>query len=135
MAKAIGIGGVFIKYKDPEAMKSWFETALGLTANEYGVLFRFNNLSEHHGYLQLGTFPVKTDYFGEEKQQIMLNFRVDHLSELVKKLTTLGTVICDEMEEFDYGKFIHIQDPEGNRIELWEPMDGAFDGEIQQEMH
>ena len=67
MAKAIGIGGVFIKYQDPEKMKRWFEEVLGLQPNDYGVLFGFNNGHTEKGYLQLGAFPASTDYFGSEK--------------------------------------------------------------------
>ncbi len=134
MAKAIGIGGVFIKYKHPNEMKTWFENTLGLTPNDYGVLFSFNGNSHPKAYLQLGTFPADSDYFGNDQQHIMLNFRVDDLVQLKLELIEKGVTICDEIESFEYGKFLHILDPEGNRIELWEPVDGAFDLEQQVDM-
>ena len=132
MAKAIGIGGIFIKYKDAKAMREWFETALGLNPNAYGVLFGFDG--ESRGTLQLGTFPETTTYFGSEAQKAMINFRVDDLVALEKHLRSIGTVICDEIESYDFGKFLHIEDPEGNRIELWEPVDKPFDAETQNAM-
>jgi len=135
MAKAIGIGGIFIKYKDDVAMREWFRTALGLTPNDYGFIFSFNDGSEDVGYLQYGTFPNTTKYFGREEQQFMINFRVDNLVELEQHLRSIGTVICNEISEYDYGKFLHIEDPEGNRIELWEPVTGrSFEDENQNEM-
>ena len=129
MGKAIGIGGIFMKYKDEAAMKTWFETALGLTPNDYGVLFAFNGVAEtKRGFLQLGTFPSTTKYFGNPEQQYMINFRVTDLVGLEKHLRDLGAVICDTIETYDYGSFLHIEDPEGNRIELWEPIDKEFEG-------
>jgi len=134
MAKAIGIGGVFIKYQDPDKIKRWFEEVLGLQPNDYGVLFGFNNGHTEKGYLQLGTFPASTDYFGSEKQHVMLNFRVDDLESLKEILIEKGVTLCNEIESYEYGKFLHILDPEGNRVELWEPVDRAFDGEKIVEM-
>jgi predicted enzyme related to lactoylglutathione lyase len=129
LAKAIGLGGVFVKYQDPENMKNWFEEVLGLQPNDYGVLFAFNHGQSDKGYLQLGTFPAETDYFGSEKQQVMLNFRVDDLESLKGTLESKGVTVCNEIETYEYGKFLHILDPEGNRVELWEPVDRVFDGE------
>lgn len=132
MGKAIGIGGIFIKYRDPKTMCQWFETALGLKANDYGVLFAFNTLERSTpGTLQLGTFPDTTTYFGNDAQQCMLNFRVEDLDGLLEHLRALGVTICDEIEAYEYGRFLHIEDPEGNRIELWEPIDGPFEAENQ----
>jgi predicted enzyme related to lactoylglutathione lyase len=124
MGKAVGIGGIFMKYNDEKAMKAWFETALGLTPNDYGVLFAFNGVPDSkRGFLQLGTFAATTNYFGNPAQQYMINFRVTDLVALEKHLRELGTVICDTIETYDFGSFLHIEDPEGNRIELWEPID------------
>jgi len=134
MGKAIGIGGVFIKYADEKAMKTWFETALGLTCNDYGVLFTLNDGQQPKAYLQLGTFPKDSNYFGKMEQQVMINFRVTDLVGLEQHLRSLGTTICDTIESYEYGKFLHIEDPEGNRIELWEPIDASFDEENQQSM-
>lgn len=128
MGKAIGIGGFFMKYKDEAAMKTWFETALGLTPNDYGVLFAFNGVADSkRGFLQLGTFASTTKYFGNPEQQYMINFRVVDLVGLEEHLRSLGTVICDTIETYEYGSFLHIEDPEGNRIELWEPAEEEFE--------
>lgn len=127
MAKATGIGGIFFKYKDDKAMREWFKTALGLEPNDYGVLFSFNASTAPKGFLQLGTFSNTTSYFGDPAQQAMINFRVDDLEALEKHLRSLGTTICNTIETYDYGKFLHIEDPEGNRIELWEPIDRGFE--------
>lgn len=110
-------------------MKNWFEDVLGLQTNDYGVLFGFNNGHSEKGYLQLGTFPTETDYFGSENQQVMLNFRVDDLQSLKVALETKGVTVCNEIESYEYGKFLYILDPEGNRVELWEPVDRSFDHE------
>ena len=99
MAKATGIGGIFFKYKDEQAMKQWYETALGLTPNDYGVLFSFNRSGNAEGYLQLGAFEASSDYFGKESQQAMINFRVDDMEGLEQHLRSMGTTICNEMEK------------------------------------
>jgi predicted enzyme related to lactoylglutathione lyase len=133
--KVIGIGGIFIRCKDPKRMNQWYEDVLGMTPNEYGVLFSFNGKQQKKGYLQLGTFPAGTDYFGEKNQQSMLNFRVDNMLAIIEKLKRNEVKILNQVEEFPYGKFLHIEDPEGNRIELWEPVDQEFDSETQMEMN
>lgn len=135
MARAIGIGGIFFRFNDEKAMRQWYSDALGLHPNDYGVLFSFNGNKSNKGYLQLGTFAENTDYFGSLQQQAMINFRVDNMEELLEHLRDMGTTICNEIEVYEYGKFLHIEDPEGNRIELWEPIDDSFSNEIQQEMH
>ena len=128
MAQVIGIGGIFIKFKDPTKMREWYASTLGMTTNAYGVLFEFNGDTDpKKGYLQLGTFEDSTDYFGEAKQQAMLNLRVDDLVQFKTELSDAGVTIVDELESYSYGKFLHIEDPEGNRIELWEPVDKEFE--------
>lgn len=127
MGKVIGIGGIFFKFKDPNAIKLWYQDTLGMTINDYGVLFEFNSGESRKGYLQLGTFEQNTDYFGADKQQSMINFRVDDLESLQQTLIEQKVVIVDELESYSYGKFLHIEDPEGNRIELWEPTDSEFE--------
>lgn len=129
MAKVIGLGGVFLKFKDPAKMRTWYNEVLGMDTNEYGVLFAFNHTqAKNPAFLQLGTFEENTEYFGEPNQQAMLNFRVDDLEELKRKLRDKGTTIVNEIETYSYGKFLHIEDPEGNRLELWEPVDKEFEG-------
>jgi predicted enzyme related to lactoylglutathione lyase len=133
--KVIGIGGIFIKCQNPDLMKQWYANALGLIINDYGVLFKFNHKEQPRpGLLQLGTFEEDTTYFGSKTQRYMLNFRVDNLELLKKKLDDLGTTILGPIETYDYGKFLHVKDPEGNKIELWEPINSPFQNEACQEM-
>ena len=134
IGKAIGLGGIFLKFKNPAKMNLWYSEVLGLTTNDYGVLFSFNSINSKSALLQLGTFPTDSDYFGSESQQVMINFRVDNLELMLIRLKAANVEILDEMETYEYGKFIHISDPEGNRIELWEPIDAAFSDEPTTEM-
>lgn len=129
MAKVIGLGGVFFKCENPEAMRNWYRDVLGMTPNAYGVLFKFNIPHAKPGYCQLGTFEQSSGYFGAPSQQYMLNFRVDNLVALEQELRAKNVEILNEMSSYDFGKFLHISDPEGNRIELWEPVDTDFGGE------
>lgn len=129
MARVIGLGGVFIKFKDPKAMNIWYKEVLGISTNEYGILFEFNRPNGRRGFLQLGTFEMESSYFGAASQQVMLNFRVDDLVRFEIELRDKSVHIVDVIESYSYGKFLHIEDPEGNRIELWEPVDEEFGGE------
>lgn len=123
MAQVTGIGGIFLKFKDPANMRKWYSDTLGMKTNDYGVMFQFNgDTSPNKAYLQLGTFEDSTDYFGSDQQQVMINFRVDNLEELKSQLERDGIIIVDEIQSYSYGKFLHIKDPEGNQIELWEPV-------------
>ena len=129
--KITGIGGVFIKFNDPSQMRIWYQEALGMPTNDYGVLFSNKGTPDEKGVLQLGTFEADSTYFGSEKQQVMLNFKVNDLESFLLKLKAKHVKIVDEMETYSYGKFIHIEDPEGNRIELWEPTDQSFEDETK----
>jgi len=127
MAGVIGIGGIFMKFKEPKKMLEWYSKVLGMTTNDYGVLFEFGGEAKPKGYLQLGTFDDNTEYFGAESQQYMINLRVDNLEELKEQLSIKKVKIVDEIESYSYGKFLHIEDPEGNRVELWEATDIEFE--------
>ena len=127
MAGVTGIGGIFFKFKEPKAMREWYQSVLGMPTNDYGVLFEFNgDNSPSKGQLQLGTFEATTDYFGKESQQAMINFRVEDLAQFAADLKKKNVKIVDTLEEYSYGKFLHIEDPEGNRVELWEPVNDGF---------
>ena len=130
--KVTGIGGIFFKCKNPAAMNVWYQQHLGLVTNEYGSLFEFRNLdrAEEKEYLQWGTFPENTEYFQPSEKDFMINYRVENLEALVSELKENGVTICDEIEVFEYGKFIHIMDPEGNKIELWEPNDERYETNV-----
>ncbi len=131
--KVVGLGGIFLKFEDPSKMNRWYEEVLGMTPNDYGVLFAFNTSSQR-GYLQLGTFPSDSDYFGATEQRAMLNFRVNDMEKMLERLNHFNVPILNEVQTYEYGKFLHISDPEGNRIELWEAIDTAFDQEKVTEM-
>ncbi len=128
MKKVTGIGGIFFKCADPEKMRNWYAQNLGLVTNEYGSLFEFRNADkkEEINYLQWSPFAENTKYFEPSKKEFMINYRVDNLVELVTELKKSGVTFCDEIEEFEYGKFVHIMDPDGNKIELWQPVDKVF---------
>lgn len=126
--KVTGIGGIFFKAKDPENTKKWYGDNLGLAITQYGSPFEFRNANrpDEINYLNWSTFPEATEYFKPSKKEFMINYRVQNIDGLVKKLKDNGVTIVDEIEEYEYGKFVHIMDPEGNKIELWEPIDSVF---------
>jgi len=101
---------------------------LGLETNEYGSSFEFRNANrpEEINYLQWSPFEKGSEYFEPSKKEFMINYRVQNIQGLVNKLKANGVTIVDEIETFEYGKFVHIMDSEGNKIELWEPIDSAF---------
>jgi len=126
--KVIGIGGIFFRSKDPVQAREWYSKNLGLATNEYGSTFEFRNANrpDEINYLQWSAFEENTTYFDPSEKEFMINYRVQNLEGLVKKLQANGVTILDSIEEFDYGKFVHIMDHEGNKIELWEPVDHVF---------
>jgi predicted enzyme related to lactoylglutathione lyase len=125
MKKVTGIGGVFFKCKDPNAMNEWYKTHLGFNTNQYGASFewRESDDSTKKGLTQWTPFAEKTKYFEPSTKDFMINYRVENLEALVEELKKENITIVDKMEVYDYGKFIHILDPEGNKIELWEPIE------------
>ena len=125
MKKVTGIGGVFFKCKDPKAVNEWYKTHLGFDTTPYGTSFEWRDAEDttKKGTTVWNPFKEETKYFEPSTKDFMINYRVDNLVELVAQLKLEGVTIVDEMRSFDYGKFIHIMDPEGNKIELWEAID------------
>jgi predicted enzyme related to lactoylglutathione lyase len=123
--KVTGIGGIFFFSDSVKKTKEWYGKNLGLEINEYGSVFEFRNANrpDEINYLQWSPFKKGSDYFAPSKKDFMINYRVQNIEGLVRKLRENGVTIVDSMETYDYGKFIHIIDPEGNKIELWEPVD------------
>jgi glyoxylase I family protein len=118
--KVMGIGGVFFRAKDPAALAEWYEKNLGV----FGMNAKNEVWTQEAGQTVFMPFPADTDYFGSESQQFMLNFRVDDLDELLEQLRADNVQVVKEAEEQEgVGQFAHIEDPEGNRIELWQPED------------
>ena len=126
--KVTGIGGIFFKTKNPQKVKEWYGENLGLAISPHGSSFEFRNAHkpEEINYLSWGTFNENTDYFNPSKKEFMINYRVQNIVGLVKKLKENGVKILDAIETYEYGKFVHIMDLEGNKIELWEPVDSVF---------
>jgi len=126
--KVTGIGGIFFRAKDPEAIRTWYGRNLGLAIDDYGSPFEFRNANhpEQRNYLRWSPFSEGTNYFDPSGKQFMINYRVQNLEGLVRKLRKNDATIVDSIAVYDYGKFIHIMDPEGNKIELWEPVDSIL---------
>lgn len=126
--RVTGIGGIFFFTEDAEKTKRWYADNLGLKVNPYGSSFEFRNANrpEEINYLQWSPFKKGDDYFSPSKKEFMINYRVQNIEELVEKLKSNGVTILDAIETYDYGKFVHIMDHEGNKIELWEPIDHVF---------
>ena len=125
MKKVTGIGGIFFKCKDPKKMKEWYKTHLGLNTNDYGANFEWREASDStkKGSTTWSPFSETTKYFEPSTKDFMINYRVDNLEGLVEQLKKEGVTITDTIETYDYGKFVHIIDMEGNKVELWEPKD------------
>jgi len=126
--KVTGIGGIFFFSDNPEKTKEWYSENLGLEVNEWGSSFEFRNTNrpDEINYMQWSPFKGGSEYFAPSKKEFMINYRVQNIEGLVKKLSANGVTILDEIETFEYGKFVHIMDAEGNKIELWEPIDKVF---------
>jgi predicted enzyme related to lactoylglutathione lyase len=118
MAKAVGVGGVFLRAKDPQTLAAWYAAHLGIPAQDGGSL-AFG--PESAGITVFAHFPANTRYFGEGEQQAMINFRVDDLDGLLEQLAEAGARIDPNREDHAYGRFAWFWDPEGNRVELWQP--------------
>lgn len=126
MKRVTGIGGIFFKCKDPQAMKQWYEEHLGIPQDPYGYTFKWYEQrdSDLVGRTVWSPFPASSDYFGDKGQQLMINYRVDDIERLVEQLRLEGVTIVDEIQDYKgIGKFVHILDGEGNRIELWQPLE------------
>jgi len=126
--KVTGIGGIFFFSKDPTATKAWYKKNLGLVTNDWGSTFEFRNADnpDEINYLQWSPFKEGDKYFEPSKKPFMINYRVQNLVQLVQSLKENGVTVLDEIESYDYGKFVHILDNEGTKIELWEPVDRVF---------
>ncbi len=121
--KVTGIGGIFFFSDNPKETKEWYGKNLGLEINDYGSTFESRNVNKPDEINQLVWSPFKkgSDYFSPSKKDFMINYRVQHIEALVDKLKENGVIVLDSITTYDYGKFVHILDPEGNKIELWEP--------------
>ncbi len=125
MKKVTGLGGIFFKCDDPEKMKEWYGKNLGLSTDAYGATFEWRHADDpsKKGSTIWSPFKKATKYFEPSAKDFMINYRVENLEELVLQLKNEGVAVLDDIASYEYGKFVHILDPEGNKIELWEPID------------
>lgn len=128
--RVTGIGGVFFKASDPEKLRAWYGKHLGLETHPYGATFRWldpeNRDAGTLARTEWSPFAADTKYFTPSEKPFMINYRVENLEELLATLKEEGVTVVGQVESFDYGKFGWIMDPDGNKIELWEPVDDGF---------
>jgi predicted enzyme related to lactoylglutathione lyase len=124
MKRVTGIGGVFFKARDPQALGEWYRTHLGMDVAEWGgVIFRWSEGGT--GSTIWNLFKDDTSYFAPSESSFMVNYRVDDLDALLTLLREEGCDVDEKVEESEYGKFGWVMDPEGNRVELWQPPQGG----------
>lgn len=126
--KVTGIGGIFFFTDNPKETSAWYRNNLGIDTNEYGSSFESRNINkpEEVNILQWSPFKTGSAYFAPSKKEFMINYRVQNIERLVEKLKANGVTIVDSIETFEYGKFVHVMDGDGNKLELWEPIDSAL---------
>jgi predicted enzyme related to lactoylglutathione lyase len=126
--KVTGIGGIFFFSDNPKETKEWYTKNLGIEINDWGSSsFESRNVNrpEEINSLQWKPFKKGDEYFSPSKKDFMINYQVQHIEGLVSKLKENGVTILDNIATYDFGKFVHIMDAEGNKIELWEPVDNS----------
>ncbi|WP_400191777.1 VOC family protein [Hymenobacter sp. B81] len=121
--KVTGIGGIFFFSDNPQQTRQWYARHLGFEVNDWGATFesRSADRPEEVASLQWSPFPTGSDYFAPSPKEFMINYRVQNIEGLVRWLRESGVTILDDIAHYDYGKFVHLLDPDGNKIELWEP--------------
>jgi predicted enzyme related to lactoylglutathione lyase len=126
--RVTGLGGIFFKAKDPAALKTWYEKNLGMRMVQSGTNFEWHQGmdSTKKGFTIWAPFKETTKYFQPSEKQFMINYRVEQLDALLVKLKATGILPTDTVERVSYGSFVHLMDPEGNKIELWEPNDVEY---------
>jgi catechol 2,3-dioxygenase-like lactoylglutathione lyase family enzyme len=126
MSRVTGIGGIFIKARDPDALRAWYRAHLGIEVQDWGgVTFRW---TEPEGATVWSIFPATSRYFDPSIAPFMVNYRVENLARVLADLRAEGCAVEDRIEESAHGKFGWVLDPEGNKVELWEPPPGRFPG-------
>jgi predicted enzyme related to lactoylglutathione lyase len=126
--KVTGIGGIFFKCQDREAMRQWYDKHLGIPTESWGGQFEWRDMDNPNQVCVTAWSPFdrKSDHFSPSDKEYMFNYRVENLEELMSDLKKEGVQIIGEIQTFEYGKFGWIMDPEGRKIELWEPIDAPF---------
>lgn len=121
--KVTGVGGIFFSTENPKETRDWYAKNLGMEVNDWGSTFESRNIAnpEEINSLQWSPFKNGSEYFEPSKKEFMINYRVQHIEKLVEQLKANNVTVLDEIATYDYGKFVHIMDADGNKIELWEP--------------
>jgi predicted enzyme related to lactoylglutathione lyase len=121
--KVTGIGGIFFFSDNPKETREWYAKNLGIAVSDWGAVFESRDLDRPDQVNSLAWTPFKSGspYFAPSKKEFMINYRVQNIEGLVKKLKENGVTVVDEIQASEYGKFVHIMDADGNKIELWEP--------------
>jgi predicted enzyme related to lactoylglutathione lyase len=133
MKRVTGIGGIFFKCEDPKSMKDWYANHLGFNIDSYGTSFEWRQADDvdKKGFSAWSPFDADTRYFEPSQKEFMINYRVENLEWLLEELKKEGVQVLDEIEAVEYGKFAHILDPEGNKIQLWEAFDEEYDKMVE----
>ena len=121
MAKVLGVGGVFFKANDPTTLSKWYADTLGIDMGAYGATFKSSDIPDN-AYTAFSIFNADTEYFNPSTQNYLINFIVDDLFGALLQVERAGGTLCGKPEEYDYGRFGWFIDPEGNKIELWQPL-------------
>ena len=123
MKKVTGIGGIFFKCKDTNKVREWYKTHLGIDAHEWGANFEWREDEDptKKGSTAWSPFAETTKYFEPSTKDFMINYRVQNIEGLVEQLKNEGVTVVDQIEDSEYGKFVHIMDAEGNKVQLWQP--------------
>ena len=129
MKRVKGIGGIFFRSKDPEKSKEWYSKHLGIRSGQWGGTFEWRHAEapDKKGFTAWSVFKEEEKYMEPSRRDVMFNYRVENLEELLNVLREEGVEIIGEMETYEYGKFGWIMDPDGYKIELWEPIDEEYD--------
>ena len=127
--RVTGIGGIFFQCVDPAAMRRWYETHLGIAMESWGANFEWRQADDptKKGFTAWGPFNQNARKFEPTNKPFMVNYRVQNLERLLEQLKSGGVTVLPGIESLPYGKFAHILDPEGNKIELWEPVDAEYE--------
>lgn len=123
--KVTGIGGIFFQSENPKETKEWYAKNLGIEMNDWGSSSfesRSINNPDEINSLQWKPFKKNDDYFTPSKKEFMINYQVQNLEGMVAKLKANGVTIVDSIVTYDFGKFVHVMDADGNKLELWEPI-------------
>jgi catechol 2,3-dioxygenase-like lactoylglutathione lyase family enzyme len=128
-----GLGGVFFRSKNVKELKNWYNEKLGMKIDGYGVGFEWREGFDGslYGFTQWSPFNEKTKYFDPSKKEFMINYRVHNLDEFIVTLKSKGVLPVDSIERTDYGNFIHYMDPEGNKLEFWQPSEAKYDSILE----